>query len=179
VGFLAAARTGAGTFFDDGCLPEHEVRPVEGEAAAGLVSARFPELAPAVLRRVLAEAQGNPLALLELPMTLDDPQRRARATRRRSPAQPWLRALFDPVSELRTDPLPASTAALEDTGDLAVVRAAAAGRRRSTSGSAARPTWCTPMRHRQRRFRHRSVDRAALSVSETYAGPTGAGRATR
>ena len=132
VGFLAAARTGAGTFFDDGCLPEHEVRPLDGEAAAGLVSARFPELAPGVLRRILAEAQGNPLALLELPMTLDDPQRRARAALPSIlPLSRRLRALFTTqVSEL-----PAPTryllllAALEDTGDLAVVQAAAAGRR--------------------------------------------------
>ena len=132
VGFLAAARTGAGTFFDGGCLPEHEVRPLDGEAAAALVSARFPELAPGVLRRVLAEAQGNPLALLELPMALDDPQRRARtALPSILPLSRRLRALFTTqVSEL-----PAPTryllllAALEGTGDLAVLRAAAAARR--------------------------------------------------
>ena len=132
VGFLAAARTAAGTFFDGGCLPEHEVRPLDGEAAAGLVSARFPELARGVLRRVLAEAQGNPLALLELPMALDDPQRRARAALPSIlPLSRRLRVLFTTqVSEL-----PAPTryllllAALEATGDLAVLRAAVAGRR--------------------------------------------------
>ena len=132
VGFLAAARTGTGTFFDGASLPEHEVRPLHGEAAAGRVSTRFPELAPRVLRRVLAEAQGHPLALLELPATLDDAQRRGwaalppvlRLSRR-------LRALF----AAQVSGLPAPTrqlllfAALDGTGDLTVLQVAAAARR--------------------------------------------------
>ena len=132
MGLLAAARTGAETFFDSGSLPEHEVRPLNGEATAGLVSARFPELAPGVLRRVLAEARGNPLALLELPMALDDAQRRARAALPSIlPLSRRLRALFT----AQVSDLPAPTryllllAALEGTGDLAVLQAAAAGRR--------------------------------------------------
>ena len=128
VGFLAAARAAAGTFFDGGSLPEHEVPPLDREAAARLVSARFPELAPGVLRRVLAEAQGNPLALLELPMTMDDPQRRARAALPSIlPLSQRLRALF----AAQVSDLPAPTryllllAVLEGTGDLAVLQAAA------------------------------------------------------
>ena len=126
VGFLAAARTGTETFFDGASLPEHEVRPLDGEAAAGLVSTRFPELAPRVLRRVLAEAQGHPLALLELPATLDDPQRRGWAAL--PPVLPLsrrLRALF----AAQVSGLPAPTrqllllAALDGTGDLAVLQA--------------------------------------------------------
>ena len=131
VGFLAAARTGAGTFFDCGSLPEHEVLPLDGETAAGLVIDRFPELAPGVLRRVLAEAQGNPLSLLELPMALDDPQRRAQAALPSIlPLHRRLRALFT----ARVSGLPAPTrhllllAALDGTGDLAVLQAAAARR---------------------------------------------------
>lgn len=132
VGFLAAARTGAETFFDCGGLPRHEVRPLDGEAAAALVGAGFPELAPGVRRRILAEARGNPLALLELPSALTEPQRRARVPL--PPALPLSRRLqavfMSPASDL-----PAPTryllllAALEGTGDLAVLRAAAAGRR--------------------------------------------------
>ena len=128
VGFLAAARAAAGTFFDGGSLPEHEVPPLDREAAARLASARFPELAPGVLRRVLAEAQGNPLALLELPMTMDDPQRRARAALPSIlPLSQRLRALF----AAQVSDLPAPTryllllAVLEGTGDLAVLQAAA------------------------------------------------------
>ena len=131
VGFLAAARSGAGTFFDCGSLPEHEMLPLDGETAAGLVIDRFPELAPGVLRRVLAEAQGNPLALLELPMALDDPQRRAQAALPSIlPLSRRLRALFT----ARVSGLPAPTryllllAALDGTGDLAVLQAAAARR---------------------------------------------------
>jgi len=132
VGFLAVARTGAETFFHGASLAEHEVRPLDGGAAATLVSARFPELAPRVLRRVLAEAQGNPLALLELPTTLDDPQRRGRA------ALPSILPLSRPLQALfaaQVSGLPAPSryllllAALDGTGDLAVLQAAAAARR--------------------------------------------------
>ena len=47
------------------------------EAALTLLRARFPMLAPRVRLRLLAEAQGNPLALLELPPALSGPQRAA------------------------------------------------------------------------------------------------------
>jgi DNA-binding CsgD family transcriptional regulator len=132
VGFLAAARTGAETFFDGGGLPGHEVRPLDGTSAADLISARFPDLAPAVRRRVLAEAQGNPLALLELPLALNAAQRRALAAL--PPILPLsgrLQALFTS----RVSDLPAPTryllllAALEGSGDLAALQAAAAGQR--------------------------------------------------
>ena len=132
VGFLAAARTGAETCFDRGGLPAHEVRPLDSVAAADLISASFPDLAPAVSQRVLAEAQGNPLALLELPLALNGAQRRALAAL--PPILPLsgrLQALFTS----RASDLPAPTryllllAALEGSGDLAVLQAAAAGQR--------------------------------------------------
>jgi DNA-binding CsgD family transcriptional regulator len=131
-GFLAAARTGAETCFDRGGLPAHEVRPLDDTAAGDLISARFPDLAPAVGRRVLAEAQGNPLALLELPLALNSAQRRSLAAL--PPILPLsgrLQALFTS----RASDLPAPTryllllAALEGSGDLAVLQAAAAGQR--------------------------------------------------
>jgi DNA-binding CsgD family transcriptional regulator len=132
IAFLAAARTGAETFFDGGGLPDHEVRPLDGTAAAVLISARFPDLAPGVGRRVLAEAQGNPVALLELPLALNAAQRRALAPL--PPVLPLsgrLQALFTS----RAPDLPGPTryllllAALEGSGDLAVLQAAAAGQR--------------------------------------------------
>jgi DNA-binding CsgD family transcriptional regulator len=132
VGFLAAARTGTETFFDGGGIPAHEVRPLDGTAAAGLISARFPDLAPAVLRRVLAEAQGNPLALRELPLALNGAQRRALAA---LPAILPLSGRLQVLFNSRTSDLPAPTryllllAALEGSGDLAVLQAAAAGPR--------------------------------------------------
>jgi len=67
VGFLAVYRSGEDGFFDRGGLPVHEVLPLSEAAATKLVGDRFPALAPRVRQRLLAEAQGNPLALLELP----------------------------------------------------------------------------------------------------------------
>jgi hypothetical protein len=46
------------------------VLPLSEAAAAELVGDRFPSLAPQVRQRLLAEADGNPLALLELPVPL-------------------------------------------------------------------------------------------------------------
>jgi len=58
-------------------LPEHDVRPLDESAAAALLTERHPGLAAPVRRRVLAAAQGNPLALLELPLSMTEGQRRA------------------------------------------------------------------------------------------------------
>ncbi|GGM62243.1 AAA family ATPase [Dactylosporangium sucinum] len=69
-GLLASYRYGQETFFDRAGLPEHEIRPLDDEAAAALVTQRFPALVPRVRGRLLAEAHGNPLALLELPLAL-------------------------------------------------------------------------------------------------------------
>ena len=79
IGFLAASRNEEGSFFDRSGLPEHELRPLRAEEAEALLRARFPDLAPRVRRRVLEEAAGNPLAILELPAALSDPQRSALA----------------------------------------------------------------------------------------------------
>jgi DNA-binding CsgD family transcriptional regulator len=76
VGFLAASRRGEESFFDRIGLPELEVEPLDPEAAGHLIDQRFPMLAPSVRGRILNEAQGNPLALMELPRWLTDAQRR-------------------------------------------------------------------------------------------------------
>jgi len=68
LGFLAASRSDGEGFFDRGGLPVHEVLPLSEAAATALVGSRFPALASQVRQRLLAEAQGNPLALLELPV---------------------------------------------------------------------------------------------------------------
>ncbi|SCL72744.1 regulatory protein, luxR family [Micromonospora citrea] len=64
---IFAARDGEGSFPTQG-LPELRLRGLAPEAAAALLD-RHP-LAPAVRYRLLAEAGGNPLALLELPVAL-------------------------------------------------------------------------------------------------------------
>ena len=70
VGLMGASRTGEVHFFDHAGLPELEVARLDDVAAGQLLDSRFPELASAVRERILVEAQGNPLALLELPNAL-------------------------------------------------------------------------------------------------------------
>ncbi|BBA95923.1 putative transcriptional regulator [Actinacidiphila reveromycinica] len=66
---LLAARDGEGSFRAPG-LPVLRLAGLDAAAAGLLLAERGAGLAPAVRRRVLAEAQGNPLALLELPLAL-------------------------------------------------------------------------------------------------------------
>jgi DNA-binding CsgD family transcriptional regulator len=69
IALLAAARFGTHG------LPELPIEPLGTAAAENLLDHHWPTLAPAVRRRILAEAAGNPLALQELPALLDDRQR--------------------------------------------------------------------------------------------------------
>ena len=126
-GLLVACRTGAQSYFDRAGLPEYELEPLADEAAAQLVAARFPDLDPLVKSRVLGAAQGNPLALLELPQGLSPSQRSAK-----EPLPPVL-PLGGRLQELftsRVAGLPPATrafllmAALEGAGDLRVLQAA-------------------------------------------------------
>ncbi|OKI54688.1 AAA family ATPase [Micromonospora sp. CB01531] len=78
VGFLAASRTGGEGVLDHGGLDELELKPLDDVSAQILLAARYPGLAARVRARVVAEACGNPLALLELPAELSAPQRAAK-----------------------------------------------------------------------------------------------------
>ena len=124
---LAACRTGAQSYFDRAGLPDYELKPLDDEAAAQLVAARFPDLDPGVKSRVLGAAQGNPLALLELPQALSDSQRSA------TEPLPSVLPLGQRLQELFTSRmarLPRATralllvAALEGAGDLRLLEAA-------------------------------------------------------
>ncbi|MFF3503304.1 AAA family ATPase [Streptomyces sp. NPDC003247] len=126
--FLAASRTGVDSFFDGAGLTAYELPALDRDSAARLVDLRFPDLAHPVRRRLLDTAQGNPLALLELPGALRADQRRAREVL--PPVLPLgerLRSLF--VSRVRSLPAPARTllllATLDGSGDLGVLSAAA------------------------------------------------------
>ncbi|WP_217561252.1 AAA family ATPase [Streptomyces sp. GbtcB6] len=129
-GLVCAARPGEESFFDHSGLAPHELGPL-GEAAAGeLLGRRFPEMASRVRRRLIADAEGNPLALLELPAALSESQRIAsQALPARIPLTERLQSTF--AARIRT--LPPVTrhlllvAALEGSGDLVVVRRAGAG----------------------------------------------------
>ena len=128
VGFLAALRPGEESFFERSGLPQHELGPLDEQAANALVSSRLPGLAPRVCRRVVAEAQGNPLALLELPAMLSGAQRAAvEALPVVLPLSRRLQALF--ASRASDLPEPARRllllAALEGSGDVRVLHGAA------------------------------------------------------
>ena len=66
---LAAARDGFPSSLVDAELPELNLPPLGADAAVALLDTHAPDLDPALRRRVLAEAAGNPLALTELPRT--------------------------------------------------------------------------------------------------------------
>ncbi|MEV0486204.1 AAA family ATPase [Streptomyces sp. NPDC050508] len=130
VGFLGAYRSGEGSFFERGGVPLHHVQPLDTTAAAALLQARSPSLAPRVRERLLTEAQGNPLALLELPVALSGPQRSGTAVPELLPLSSRLQAVF----ASRVESLPAATrllllyAVLDGTGDLCVLTSASSGR---------------------------------------------------
>ncbi|MGW6200008.1 LuxR C-terminal-related transcriptional regulator [Kribbella sp. NPDC055110] len=76
IAILMAARTDAPGLTG---LPERVVEPLSTSAADALLKLHWPDLAPAVRRRILADAAGNPLALRELPSMLDEDQRSGRS----------------------------------------------------------------------------------------------------
>ncbi|WP_035847520.1 helix-turn-helix transcriptional regulator [Kitasatospora azatica] len=122
---LLAARDGEGGFTAPG-LPELRPAPLDPSAAAELLAARAGGPENAGLRyRVLAEAQGNPLALTELPTALaDEPAYREGGVALTG----RLRQAF--LSQVARLPAPTRTlllvAAAEESGDLTTVLRAAA-----------------------------------------------------
>ena len=76
---LAAIRDGYPSPLVEAGLPEHEVTGLDEATAAALLDAAAPGLPPEARTRVLREAAGNPLAILELPAVVG----RARTTRGR------------------------------------------------------------------------------------------------
>ena len=150
-------------------LPELRLGGLDGDAARALLSGRAAGLSAEVWERVLAEAHGNPLALLELPLAVAQP--------------PVLGALPLPQrlqeayrQEISQLPGPTRTlllvAAAEETGDLTIVlrAAGAAGVLQETGEAAAvaeRSGLITIERHTVR-FRHPLV-RSAVYHSAVFA----------
>ncbi|MGB0093347.1 MAG: AAA family ATPase [Solirubrobacteraceae bacterium] len=64
---LAATREGYPSVLGDAGLPEHGVSGLDDVTAEALLDAVAPQLSRAARSRVLREAAGNPLALIELP----------------------------------------------------------------------------------------------------------------
>ncbi|MEO3784152.1 AAA family ATPase [Actinocorallia sp. B10E7] len=74
VGLLLAQRTGHESFFDRESVPELALTPLDDDAALSLLRHHHPNLHSSVRHRILADAGGNPLALIELPRSLTSAQ---------------------------------------------------------------------------------------------------------
>jgi DNA-binding CsgD family transcriptional regulator len=70
---LAAARDGYPSALSDAGLPEHRLAGLDDATAEAVLDAAAPHLPLAARNRVLREAGGNPLALLELPAVAAEP----------------------------------------------------------------------------------------------------------
>jgi DNA-binding CsgD family transcriptional regulator len=129
VGLLAACRAGESSFFDEGNLPVLQVEPLSEDASTTLLTSRYPVMTARVQRRLLDTALGNPLALLELPVSLGDLAQTVAGT---LPAALPLSQRLQDVFASRIQGLPPSVyellllAALDGTGDLRLIRAIAA-----------------------------------------------------
>ena len=100
-GFLGAMRPGLDSFFDHAGLPELGLGPLADAAADGLLGRRSPELSAGSRERVRAEARGNPLMLLELPVPPGDARVAAALPRRlREIFTPQIRALTSSARRL-------------------------------------------------------------------------------
>ncbi len=130
VGLLAASRTGEDSLLDQAHLPTRLVPPLTDTAAHALLASRYPALSPRVRQRLLTEAQGNPLALLELPAALQQ-QPAATDAGAPLPAVLPLSGRLQATFAARVQPLPPQTrhlllvAVLDGPGDLATLEAIA------------------------------------------------------
>ncbi|ALO99670.1 LysR-family transcriptional regulator [Streptomyces hygroscopicus subsp. limoneus] len=78
VAFVMAARSGWSGFVDPTGLPVLAVPPLKPQDARMLLERSHPGLAESARQRILDEAEGNPLALIELPEQLKPAQRQGR-----------------------------------------------------------------------------------------------------
>lgn len=116
---LFGVREGVSSPADEVGLPELRLAPLDEAAASALLSSRAGDLPPDSRARVLREAAGNPLALIELPKALAE-----RDDGRAAPHNPLpLTARLEEAFAARLSDLPAGTrtllllASLDDSGD--------------------------------------------------------------
>jgi DNA-binding CsgD family transcriptional regulator len=123
IGFLATMRTDEEGLFDRSAIGTYTLRPLSQAASEALLDSRYPALTTRSRYRLLSEAQGNPLALLELPIALDT-QTAGGGLAGTLPLTNRLQAVF----AARISGQPARTrhallmAVLDGTGDLKVLR---------------------------------------------------------
>jgi DNA-binding CsgD family transcriptional regulator len=126
---LFAAREGEASRFEAPGLPELELSGVDQRSASKILGLHARQCAPGIRQRLLAEAAGNPLALLELPAGLTAAQLGgAEPLPDAMPLTPRLQGVF----RRRIDALPEATrtvmliAAADNTGEVATVLRAGA-----------------------------------------------------
>ncbi|MFI6060087.1 AAA family ATPase [Streptomyces sp. NPDC051286] len=171
VGFVAASRTDGQSLFDHGGLDEFTLAPLDEDSANLLLAARYPGLAARVRARVVTEACGNPLALLELPAELTGAQQAAREELPTVlPLSERLRSLF----VARVTALPEAgrrlllLAALDGTGDPGVLRRAVGADRDAQAALAAAERERLVLidtAARRLTFRHPLIRAAAVAAS--------------
>ncbi len=131
VAMLFATRESEGDFSGRG-LPDLRLGRLTPEAAGRIVAEHAADLPPAVRDQLVAEAQGNPLALVELPSMLTPEHRfggNAPLSLSFGTVTPVLDRVFNGFRD-RVEELPEQTracllvAALDDRGDLGVLAAA-------------------------------------------------------
>ncbi|WP_432164294.1 helix-turn-helix transcriptional regulator [Streptomyces tendae] len=143
VKMVVAVRCNASSQFDNAALPELKVGPLPDEAAQKLLDAQHPQLDPQARRTVLDLAEGNPLALLELPRCVE---RRGGDGGLSSPAQPpWV-----PLSRRLEQMYRRRLEGLEPTVRLELLRGALDGVESLSSAGSAHGT----------RYRMRDADEA-------------------
>ncbi|MHC3469412.1 ATP-binding protein [Streptomyces sp. 7R007] len=124
---LVAVREGHDTPLNDAGLPELEPARLDDQAARELLRDRAPHLDPSLHDRLLAEALGNPLALVELPAALGDDAGTQQTVLPWLPTTRRLERSF--LSRATALPQPTRTvlliAAADDEGDLAEILATA------------------------------------------------------
>lgn len=121
---LAAVREGYPSLLVDAGVPQHRLGGLAPAEAMTLLDASAPRLSPVIRDRLLSEAAGNPLALLELPVT-------AARLQAISPGSLPLTQRLEQAFAARVSDLPEATrllllvAALSDDGRLSVIVEAA------------------------------------------------------
>ena len=172
IGLLIAARLELDGYLKQYGTTTYEVLPLELRDSIGLVESAFPALASTVRDRIVHEAQGNPLALLELPAGLTGAQKSATSGLPTVlPLTHRLEALFG----ARITALPESTrrllllSSLESTGDLTVLTAAEGSEEVLRSLSYAETARLIQIDTRARRltFRHPLIRSAVVQRATT------------
>ena len=124
---LFAVREGAASRFDELALPELRLARLADDDAGALLDAVAPDLSAPVRNRVLDDAAGNPLALIELPRAIRDTDRVGWL----SPEPLRMTARLEAAFTARIQELPAETrtlllvAALHDRREIDEITAAA------------------------------------------------------